>query len=162
MHNLHFISVCANDAEDAIDFANSEIDIQHSIVDYFNVVGAFSLTNNEDYIDLKESWHYSLFDELGNNPVMFKQKVIDILNSNVVPLDNYVNKLNDIIVNIKNYETNLYTLSYDIQKIGKDVEGNNKIHDLAKNTKYDFQWHLLGLTNFHDDVSHIALVDFHQ
>lgn len=161
MHNLHFISVCAKNSNEAVNVVNSEIDIGYPIVDYFNVVGAFSLNNTDDYIDLTNSSHYSLFSDLGYDSAKFKQKVIDILNSGVVPLEQLMDELRDIVINNHSYKSNLYTLACAIKQIADKVEGNTLITDLANNTKHDFKWYLTGLTNFHNDPTHIVLVDFH-
>ena len=161
MHILNFVTVNAESCEDAIDSAKYCINIDGCVIDYFSVNGAFDLNNPNDFKCVDESWHFNFSDVLGNEPILFKQRVLHILNKDVKPLVEYLDELRRIINNHESI-TPQWRLAYDIERIGVAIQGNYMIEDLVSQSKYDYEWKECGLTHIDNEPTHLVLVDFHM
>lgn len=164
MHNIHFVKVQAKSCKDAISQVDNGINIDNEVVDYYRVVGAFNLTNPEDYHNTLESSHFSIDSILGCKPEHFINKVLDCLNAEVKHLDEIKQELIGLI-NQVNDKTLKSHLPWRIFFKAKALTGNYLVTDLIKQNKFEKEWAEIGLTDLNDDgenVTHLVLVDFHS
>ncbi len=164
MHNIHFVKVQAKSCKDAISQVDNGINIDNEVVDYYRVVGAFNLTNPEDYQNTLESSHFSIDSILGCKPEHFINKVLDCLNAEVKHLDEIKQELIELI-NQVNDETLTSHLPWRVFFKAKALTGNYQITNLVKQSKFENEWSEVGLTDLNGDgenVTHLVLVDFHS
>mgnify|MGYP000935050662 FL=1 len=164
MQNIHFIKVQAENCKDAISKVDNIINIDNEVVDFYNVVGAFNLTNPADYQNTLESSHFSIDSTVGFKPEHFINKVLDCLNADVKPLDEIKQELIELINQVNN-ETLKSHLPWRVFFKAKALTGNYLITDLIKQNKFENEWSEVGLTDLNDDgenVTHLVLVDFHS
>ncbi len=160
MHNVHFIKVNAKNCDEAISKAHGCISIENSLVDYFQIIGAFDIKNPNKFIASNEVFN----DYLGLEPEQFINDVLKCLNRNVKPLKSSKQELIKLIKQVNN-KTLKSCLPWQIFSKAKELAGNYLITDLLKQSKYENEWEEIGLTDFcecEEDITHIVLVDFHS